>query len=766
MSEQRWVGKPLPRREDVKFVTGEASFFDDIKEAGTAYLGVVRSPLAHGRVLSLDAEAARGAEGVLSVLTLEDLPPEARRLPLRVLPVPDDVYLANVPVPILAQGIVHFSGQPVAAVVADSPAAAEDAVEMIAVDYEPFAVLTDPVASLADPRILHEAAPGNVLLRWRRGTGDVDAAFAEAAHRVHGHFQIPRQVASPIEPRGCLAEYDPRGDTLTLTCSAQDQHRVLLQLCAVLKRPAERTHVIVPDVGGAFGSKGGLAPEHVLACLAAMKTSRPVKWVETRSENFLGVYEGRGLIADAELAITGGGRFTALRARLVSDMGAFMYGHTLAPAISIVPLLTGAYHIPAAQAEIIGAASNKVPTGPYRGAGRPEATFIIERLVDIAAQQLRMDPVDLRAQNLVAADAFPYRNPLGAVYDSGNYQRALHRACELGHYPDWRRRQRESVDDKRIGIGISSFVESSGAGGWESAAASLEHDGTVLIKSGSRSHGQGHDIAFAQIAAEALGIAPEAVTVREGDSFTEPAGVGTYAARSLTVGGSAVQAVASQLRDRLRAWAAHLLDASESEVRLTQGRFNANGSERSVTLGDIARAASAEVPDRLPPLTVEGKFVLQGLTYPSGTYMAVVEIDAGTGKPTVVELAGIDDSGRITNPLVAEGQVVGGAVQGIGEALLEEMVHDEQGQPVTGSFVSYSLPTAGDVEAEIRFEFQESPSPLNPLGAKGVGESGAIATPAAVVNAIVDALKDHGITHLDMPVTPERLWHVLNDGRG
>jgi len=764
--DQRWVGRPLARREDVRFITGTASYVDDAHPAGLAFLAVVRSPFAHARLSSIDGRAAQADDRVLTVLTASELPPEANRLPLRVLPLPDDLFLADVPVPVFARELVHFSGQPVAAVVADSAAAAADAVELVSIDYDPLTVVTDPGTALGNPTVLHPQAPENALLRWQRTNGDVDGAIARARHVVKGHFQIPRQMAAPIEPRGCLAGYDRESDLLTLTCSAQDQHRVLLQLCATLKRPTERTHVIVPDVGGAFGSKGGLAPEHVMACVAAMKTGRPVKWIETRSENFLGVYQGRGLIADAELAVDPEGRFTALRVRLISDMGAFMYGHTMAPAISVVPLLTGVYHIKAASAEITGVASNKVPTGPCRGAGRPEATFIIERLVDMAAQATGLDAAELRRRNLIPADAFPYRNPLGAVYDSGNYQRALAEARRIGDYDGWRRRQQVARErGGRIGIGLSTFVESSGAGAWESAAASLETDGRVLIKTGSTSHGQGHDIAFAQIAAETLGVAPESIQVRQGDSFVVPPGVGTYGARSLTVGGSAVASVAGQLRDRIRAWAGHLLDADDSELIWRDGRFSAEASRNSVSLAEIARAAATGPQNGLEPLAVSGKFTMQGLTYPSGAYMAVVEVDVETGKTRILRLVGVDDSGRITNPVVAEGQVVGGAAHGIGEALYEVMLHDEQGQPLTGSFVSYSLPTAGDVETALHFEFQETPSPLNPLGAKGVGESGAIATPVAIVNAIVDALQPAGVTHLDMPVLPERIWEVVRRGR-
>src|SRR6266536_1545579 len=550
------------------------------------------SPEAHARLGKVEVAAALRAPGVLAVLTGADLAGQVGRMAAMA---PEGAEIAEVPVPLLATGTVRFAGEPVAVVVAETRAAAVDAAELVSVDYDPLPVLVDPHAALAAEVRLHQTAPGNVLLRWARRHGDVDGAFAAAAHRVRGRFGMPRLVAAPIEPRGAVAAYDPEDDLLTLWLSAQDPHRPLRGLSAILRRPPERCRVVVRDVGGAFGSKGALAPEAAVAAVAAMRLGRPVKWIEQRWENFQAAYQGRGQEIEAELA--------------------------------------------------------------------------------------------------------------------------------------------------------------------------LDAEGRLLVRTGSTPHGKGHATTFAQIAAEALGVDPEQVRVEAGDTRTVPQGMGTYASRSVTIGGSAVYLAAQEVGRKAARVAAALLGATPQEVRLVDGGVLTAPGGRSVTLAEAAAAVGD--PSRLPAgvepgLDAQVRFELPGPVFPFGAYATVVEIDRETGRLAIRRLVGVDDSGTIVNPLLAKGQVVGSSVQGVGEALFEEAVYDEAGQLLSGSFTAYGLPSA--VEApRVEGEFVETPSPFTPLGTKGVGESGAIAVPAAIANAVADALAPLGVRHLDPPYTPEKLWRVLRD---
>ncbi len=763
-----WVGRPLRRREDLPLITGRGAFVDDLPAAGALHLAFTRSPLAHAWIRGVDASRAASRPGVVAVVTARDLEGQVAALPLAAVPLPPGFTTQPVPMPCLAQGVVRFVGEAVCAVVATSPAVAEDASEMIALDLEALPVVVDPDRALAGAAPLHPGAPDNVLLRGRAGTGDVDQALRQAHRAIRQRIRIPRLVAAPIEPRGCLAAHDPETDVLTLWCSSQDPHRPLAQLCQVLGRPRDRTRVVVPDVGGAFGSKGGLAAEHAVAAWLALRLGRPVKWVETRSENFLAAYQGRGMDVDATLAVAADGRFLGLRCRVVADLGAYLLGHTGVVSASLASLVTGAYDIPAADVEIIGAATNKTPTGPLRGAGRPEATLVIERLADCAALALGLDAVAIRRRNLVTPDRLPYRSAVGSVYDSGDYAGLLDRSLTLFDHDGWRRRQASARAEGRwLGIGLALVVESSGNGNWESAAAQLRPDGGVVVRTGSSAHGQGHQTTFAQVAADALGVGPETIEVRQGDSADVPPGLGTYASRSAAVGGSAVLTVVRELRQRARSWAAHLLDVAEGELRWDAGRFVAAGPPpRAVTLAEIGAAAAATPPpDGLPELSVEGRFTLPGLLYGSGAYCAALEVDPETGLTQLLDLVAVDDAGTVINPLLAEGQVVGSAVHGLAAALFEEVVHDEDGQPQTASWIGYGTPTSAEVAFELRSEFRPTPSPLNPLGAKGVAESGSIGVPAAVANAAADALRPLGIHHVDLPLTPERLWRLFEEAR-
>jgi carbon-monoxide dehydrogenase large subunit len=650
------VGRPLPRREDARILRGRTRYVDDIE--ADLHIAFVRSPHARASIVGIEGAA----------ITAADLAGRVRPVPLTV---PPGVEVADAAHPILADGEVRYVGQPIAAVIAGSRAQAEDALEHVVVEYEPF-----------------EAEPEE-LLRWHKAGGDVEAAFAAAAHVIRTHHVIPRAVAAPIEPRGCVAQAD--GDVLRVWLSAQDIHRPRAGLAHALDRPPESVHVTLADTGGAFGSKGPPAPEVVVAAVAALDTGRPVKWVETRSENFLAAYQGRGVEGDVELALDGDGRMLGVRARLVADTGAYLHQATAVPPHTMGMLMTGAYDIAAADVEVVGERTDRVPTGPMRGAGRPEACYLLERTVDAAARELGIDPVELRRRNLVTE--FPYETPLGFTYDSGDYGRCLDRAIELVGEPP-----------PGAGLGIALYVERAG-GQWESAEMTRSDDGRVIVRSSSFPHGQGHDTTYAQIVADRLGIPIEDVELRFGDSAEAPAGVGTFGGRSTPMAGSAIAVAA----DRLAA------------------------GERSASV----------------------KFE-SAMVFGSGAYAAIVSVDEETGELTVHRIAAVDDAGTIINPLLAEGQVLGGTIHGLGTVLTEEFAYDEDGQPLTASFVGYAMLSAGE-QPPIATAFVESPSPLNPLGAKGIGEAGTIGTPAAIANAVTAAL---GGRWVDPPFTPEKLWHA------
>ena len=681
------IGRGVRRREDLPLLRGRGRYLDDLAPPGAAHVAFVRSHHARARLVGIGAPSS--APGLVRVLTAADLTGRARPLPVQV---PEGVELAEAPHPILASEEVRYAGQPVAAVVAESRAQAIDAAELVEVDYEPLAAVVDP----------HEAP--ETLLRWERTAGDVEAALAGATHRVRARHHIPRLVAAPIEPRGVIVAYEEADDLLSVWASAQDPHRPLSQLAHALDRSPERIRVVVPDVGGAFGSKGVIGVEAVTVAVAAMELGRPLKWVEDRSENFLAAYQGRGSEAEVELALDADGRMLAVRAEILADLGAYLLSTTAIPPHTTAMLMTGCYEIPAAAVAVRGARTDKVPTGPYRGAGRPEAAYFLELTVDRAARELGIDPVELRRRNLVRS--LPYRSALGWRYDSGDYGRCLDRALEL----------LEPVPGgDLVGTGVAMYVERAG-GLWEGARVTVREDGHVIAHSGSSPHGQGHETTFAQLVADRLGVDPDDVELR----FGEIPGVGTFASRSVAMGGSALVQAADQI--------------------LAQAG--------SLPLAEAAAAAGG--------LEADVRFESE-LVFGSGAYAATVQIDRDTGALHVRQLVAVDDAGTIINPLLAEGQVFGGAVQGLGAVLMEEAVHDGDGQPLGASFVDYALPSAVEVPP-IATAFVQTPSPNNPLGAKGIGEGGAIGTPAAIANAVADAL---GGRAPDPPFTAEKLWRAL-----
>jgi carbon-monoxide dehydrogenase large subunit len=700
-----YVGRALTRREDERVLRGRARYVDDIELPGMAHAAFARSPHAHARVGEVRVPPEL-PPGVFAVITPAYLEGRVRRYPkvaMEGMEVSDDQH------PVLPEGEVRYVGQPVAGVIAESRALAEDFAEEIEIDYAPLEPVVDARASDA------------ALVRWSHSGGDVEAAFARADHVVSGRYGMARLAAVPIEARGAVAQDDPDAGVLTVWCSAQDTHRPLAQLAHILDRPSATIRVVVPDVGGAFGTKGNPPSEVVVTAIAAMDLGRPVKWAEDRLENMLTTQQGRGMEADVELALDAGGRILGVRASILADLGAYLWPSTHIPPHTAAMLMGGCYDVPAVAVQITGARTNKVPTGPYRGAGRPEGNYFVESAVDDAARALGLEPAELRRRNLVRS--FPYPSALGLTYDSGDYERCLSLALEAVE-PEHR------ADDRVVvGTGVALYVERSG-GVFESADVTIERDGRVVVRSSTSPHGQGHDTAFAQIAADRLGVGLDSIELHFGDSAEAPPGIGTFGSRSLTMGGSAVALAVDEVAAKARAMAAELGDA------------------------DMPLAAvAAGAPEALHART---KFT-SDITMSSGCHAAVVEIERATGALRILRYAAVDDAGTIVNPLLVHGQVVGGIVQGLGQCLTEEVVYDEWGQMRSASLLDYSLPTAAEIPA-LRIEEVESPSPLNPLGAKGAGEGGATGSLPALANAVADAL---GGRRVDPPFTAEKLWRAL-----
>jgi aerobic carbon-monoxide dehydrogenase large subunit len=716
------VGRPVRRREDDRILRGRTRYLDDIDPPGAAHVAFVRSPFAHARIAGVGVPD--GLAGVLGVITSADLEGLARDLPVQGI---QGGWVAEEGHPVLARHEVRYAGQPVAAVLAESRALAEDAAELVEVDYEPLEPVLDARGS--DVTLSH----------WHKVTGDVEGAFDSAAHIVRASHTLPRLAPVPMEPRGAIASYDEAEDMLTVWVSAQDSHRQMAGLATVLGRPEESIHVIVPDVGGAFGSKGAPAPETMLLALAAMTSGHTVKWAEDREENFIASYQGRGMEADVELAFDADARLLAVRARVWADVGGYLMPTTALPTHTTAMLMCGVYDVQVADVEVLGRRTNKVPTGPYRGAGRPEAAYFVECTIDVAARELGIDPLALRRRNLIRD--LPYETALGWTYDSGDYARCLDLAEELVTP------ERRADAARVVGTGFGMYVERAG-GQFETAEAELLPNGRLLVRSGSSPHGQGHDTTFAQVAAECFRVGLEDVELRFGDSKEVPRGVGTFASRSVAMGGSAVLQAVDSLKRKCLSVAAGLLEAGEDELEWGEGGRVSAPDGRMVSLRDVADAS--------PGLRAAARFE-SDLVFSSGAYGAVVEIERATGRLRVLRLVAVDDAGTIVNPLLAEGQVIGGTAQGLGQCLVEEAAYDDEGNPTFASFVGYSLLTAAEMPPVVA-EFVETPSPLNPLGAKGIGEGGSIGTPGAVANAVADAL---GGVRVDPPFSEDKLWRAI-----
>jgi aerobic carbon-monoxide dehydrogenase large subunit len=755
-----YVGQPLRRREDRPLLTGTGRFVDDINLPRMLHMAIVRSPYAHARIRAIDTREASAMPGVAAVVTAGGLPVPVPRLPAVVI----SSGVAAALQPLLADGAVRYAGEPVAAVLAEDRYAAADAAERVHVDYDALPAVVDLDRAL-DPGapVIHPTLGTNLIFAHEVQGGDPEAAFGRAEVIVELQLEQPRLAPVPMECRGVVASYDAARGRVEVWLSTQTPHGAREEIAETLGIPVEDVRVIAPDVGGGFGAKGSLYPEEVLATHLARRLGRPVKWVEDRSENFRAMTHGRGQRARLRAAAMRDGTVLAVEADILADLGAYCLS-----AAVVIPTLTplvglGAYRIPHTRFRLREVATTQTPTGPYRGAGRPEGAYYIERLMDLIAARVGLDPVDVRRRNFI--ETFPYTGATGLTYDSGSYRVLLERALARADYDRWRQEQarRRRAAGRPVGIGLSTWIEIAGGGEpWESGSVRLEPSGRVTVLTGSSPHGQGHETAFSQIVADVLGIEPERVTVLHGDTDVIPSGVGTYGSRSLSMGGSAVARAAGEVRDAVIAIAARLLEAAPDDLVLGGGRVTVRGAPaRSVTLTQVAAAGPAQSPPGAPPgLAASVRFEAEGVMVPSGAHVAVVELDPDTGGVTVLRYVAVDDCGRVINPLLVAGQVHGGVAQGLGQALLERVVYDESGQLLTASLLDYAVPTATDLP---RFDTQlvETHSPLNPLGAKGIGESGATGSPPALVNAVLDALRPAGVTSLDLPVTPERVWRVL-----
>jgi carbon-monoxide dehydrogenase large subunit len=672
--------------------------------------------------------------------------------------------------PLLAKDKVCYVGQAVAVVIAQDPAIASDAVERIAVDYEPLSPVLDPhEAARDDASLIHGALGTNVAMRVRQRAGDLEEAFARADHVVLQRFAVPRVAPAPLETRGVMAHYQAQDDVLTIWNSTQAPHRLKHVLATLLNRPEHTVRVIAPDVGGSFGVKDCIFPEDVLIPWLALRLKQPVKWVEERRENML-AYHGRGMTLRIEAAVRQDGAILGMAVQVVADIGAYFLMTTASAPLNAVRRITGPYHIPALSVELLGVVTNKTPTGAYRGTGSPEAAFCMERTMDLIARDLGLDPAEVRRRNFIPPEAFPYQSAAGLTYDSGDYAQGLERILELVDYSGWRARaQQRTAAEPLLGIGLATFTKSSGASGdhrIESARVTIEPSGQITVSTGISPHGQGNATSFAQIVADALGVQPAQVRVQHGDTGIVAEGEGTSASRGLIVGGSALHSALQEARHALERLAAQLFGCAAEDVCFQDGRvFDCHQPEAQLTLPQLAEAASAA--ELLPAgvdsgLDFSARYTLPSAPVSFGAHAAVVEVDRDTGAVKILRYVGIHDCGRIVNPKLVEGQIMGGIAQGIGQALTEGMVYSEEGQPLTGSLLDYAIPKAAQMPALV-LETIETPSPTNPLGAKGIGSVSTVPPPAALANAVLDALAGFGVRHLDTPLTPEKIWRAMQE---
>ena len=780
------IGKARLRKEDARLITGRTRWTDNITLPGMVHVAMLRSPFAHATITAIDTTEAKGRDGVIAVYTGQDFKDTQGSLPCAWAITPDMKSPAH---PSVAVDTVHFAGEIVAIVVARSAAEATDALDGIEIDYAELPAVLDMEAALAEGAdLVHPDLGTNRNALWvfdsgEAGTGEpIQAALDAAEVTVTRRFRQQRLIPAFMEPRSVVC--DPTGEQLTLWSATQVPHIVRTMLALTLGLPEHKLRVIAPDVGGGFGGKLQLTPEEVLAVLIAQRLGKPVKITESRSESLLAAHHGRDQIQDITITATRDGKLTGLKVELMADMGAYL--GLVTPGVPVLGafMFNAIYKIPAYHFACTNVFTTKTWTDAYRGAGRPEATFGIERIMDELAVELDMEPMELRKKNWITHEEFPFTTVAGLTYDTGNYEAATDKAMALFDYDGLRAeqaRRRANGDVKQIGIGISTFTEmcglapsrvlgslNYGAGGWEHASIRMLPTGKVEVVTGATPHGQGHDTAFSQIVADKLGVAFEDVEVLHGDTQVSPKGLDTYGSRSLVVGGIAIVQAADKVIEKAKPIAAHLLECSVDDLEFADGRFSVKGTDAGVAIGDISLAvfAAHNLPDGIEPsLDSDATFDPENFNYPHGTHLCAVEVDTETGFVKIINYTCVDDVGVVVNPLIVEGQIHGGLAQGIAQALYEEAVHDESGTLLTGTLADYLVPSAVDLP-HFNLDQTTTPATTNPLGVKGVGEAGCIASTPAVVNSVIDAVRQFGVVDVEMPCSPQRVWRAIQQGRG
>jgi carbon-monoxide dehydrogenase large subunit len=773
------IGASVLRKEDKRFITGKGRYVDDVKLVGMSYAHFVRSPHAHAKVKSIDSSEAMKMPGVIAVLTGSELVADkiGNLICGWAITSKDGTPMKMGAWPAMAPETVRFVGQAVAVVIAESKNQARDAAESVAVDYEELPAVADIAAAIAPgaPQ-LHPEAPGNVIYDWHIGDQEAtEAAFKSAANVVSLDLINNRLVPNAMEPRAAVADYDSAEEHYTLHTTSQNPHVARLVLSAFYNiAPEHKLRVIAPDVGGGFGSKIYIYPEEMVALWASKKVSRPVKWTCDRTEAFLTDAHGRDHVSHAEMAFDKDHKIVGLRVKTHANLGAYMsLFSSSVPTYLYATLLSGQYNIPAIYAEVITVYTNTTPVDAYRGAGRPEASYLLERMLETAARQFKIDPAELRRKNFITQ--FPHQTPVIMTYDIGDFNASLDAAMKAIDYAGFAGRKAKAKSDGKLrGIGLSCYIEAcgiapskavgslgAGVGLWESAEVRVNPVGTIEVLTGSHSHGQGHETAFSQLIAERLGVSINQVQIVHGDTDKVQFGMGTYGSRSAAVGLTAILKAMEKVEAKAKKIASHLLEASEGDIVIENGEFKVTGTDKSIALPMVALAAytAHNLPDGMEPGLKETAFYdPTNFTFPAGTYICELEVDPGTGKTSFINFVAADDFGRLINPMIVEGQVHGGLAQGIGQALLEAAVYDENGQPVTASFMDYAMPRADDLPS-FKLSHTTTLCPGNPLGVKGCGEAGAIGSSAAVINAITDAI---GHNKLEMPATPDRVWHAIH----
>ncbi len=773
MPVSKLVGTKVKRREDPRLVQGLSHYVDDLRMADVLQVAILRSPHAHARINGINTDAASALAGVVSVVTGADIGDSVGSVPCAAA----NPTLRTPPHPVLAQGEVRYVGEPVVAVVAEDSYTARDALDLIEVDYEPLPAVSDLEKALQPGSpLVHSQWDSNQAFTFECGTGDMDKARAEADVIIKQKIVHQRLAPIPVETRGVVARYFPGEDELTVWSSTQIPHLLRAMLALVLGFPEHRIRIIAPEVGGGFGCKLNVYREEALLAHLAMKLKATVKWIEGRRENIQATIHGRGQVGTVEAAVKRDGTILGVTYDSLLDTGA--YHQLLTPGMPPLTglMISGSYKIPTLKFTSTGGFTNKVATDAYRGAGRPEATLVIERTMDLIARELDMDPVELRRKNFAQPADFPLPVATGLAYDSGNYQAALDKALEMVGYEDLRAEQTRLREEGRyLGIGFSTYVEICAmgpsaalpAGGWESGTVRMDFTGKATVLTGVSPHGQGEETTFAQIVSDDLGVPIEDIAVLHGDTAVVPNGIGTFGSRGISVGGTAVYMATQQVREKAEAIAANVLECSAEDLEFEDGKFSVKGvPDKGITIQEVALQAhvATKLPAGMEPgLQATSVFEPSNFTFPFGTHICVVEVDTQSGEIEIKRYVAVDDCGKVINPMIVDGQVQGGIAQGLGQALLEEVVYDEDGQLITGSLMDYAVARAEDMP-RLEFARTETPSPVNPMGVKGVGEAGTIGSTPSIVNAVVDALAPFGVKHIDMPLKPEKIWRLCQGG--